>query len=301
MRQTGKFWLLAGFILFSSACSQSSLPRSTNDIQTMVTGGSTEAKSDRPTETGEGLPGYLIDPAKLAIESKDNIWTVRGSAGAVRDPEGRPASVGILLVRAPKKTVRIRRQDQDWQIDGSRVAAVRADATGAFQIQGPTSIDDLIFVKVEDAAGDQIQYKAGAANNGTVWIEGGTARTLDASRASEIANQVETAQFPPSSEELARLVEQVKTTRQCRNCNLAGADFSNADISGCDLSYSNLTGARFVLGNLVSCNFTSSNLTKVDFTQANMANSNLTLTDITGAIFSGANTEGVVGVKIPEL
>jgi hypothetical protein len=299
MRHSGKYWLLAGFIILFSACSQSSLPRSTNDIQTMMTGGSTDAKSDRPTETGEGLPGYLIDPAKLAIESKNNIWTVRGSAGAVRDPEGRPTSIGILLIRAPKKTVGISRDNQDLRINGQRIASVRADSSGAFQIQGQTQDDDLVFVKVEDAAGDQIQYKTGTVNNATLWIENGTARPLDASRASEIANQVETAQLPPSGEELTRLIEQLKTTRQCRNCNLSGADLSGIDISSCDLSFSNLKSTRFALGNLASCNFSNSNLSLADFTQANLTNANMTQADIAGAIFSGANTEGVIGVQIP--
>ncbi len=301
MRRTGTIWLTAGIIFILSACNEASqLSRSSRDIQqSVVEVPSTESKSDRPTETGEGLPGYLIDPAKLAIESKDNNWTVTGAAGAIRNPSGEAISINIWLIKAPKRTAKFQKQGQDWQLNGTQLSVVPSDASGAFKIQGTAAPDDLLFVKLEDPAGALIRYKAGSVASSMLWIEGNAAKVIDAGNSDQITAQVTAAQPNANAVELARLVEQVRTTGQCRNCNLAGADLSGFEIDQCDLSFSNLMGAKFVLSNISACNFTNSNLSQVDFTQANMAGANLTQADINGAIFSGANTEGVVGIQIP--
>jgi hypothetical protein len=301
MRLTCKIWLMTTSILFLGACNKASpLPRGTNDIQqSIVEAPSTEAKSDRPNETGEGLPGYLIDPAKLAIESQDNVWTVTASPSAVRNQKGEAASVKVWLIKVAKRTAKLLKQNQDWQVNGTQVAAVQADAQGAFKIQASATADDLLFVKLEDAAGAQIHYKSGAVTSSILWIDGNTAKVIDATSSEQITAQVAAAQPDPNAAELARLIEQVKSTGQCRNCNLAGADLSGLEIVECDLSFSNLMGAKFVLSNIVSCNFTNSNLSQVDFTQANMAGANLSQADVNGAIFNGANTEGVTGAQIP--
>jgi uncharacterized protein YjbI with pentapeptide repeats len=301
MRLTGKLGLMAGSIFIFSACNKASpLPRGANDIQqSVVEAPSTESKSDRPSETGEGLPGYLIDPAKLAIESKDNIWTITGSSASVRHENGTAAGLNVWLIKVAKRTARFQKQNQSWQLNGTKLAAIQADAEGAFKIQGTVTADDLLFVKLEDSAAAQIQYKAGAVATSVLWIEGNAAKLIDASSADQIRTQVIAAQPEPNATELARLVEQVKTTGQCRNCNLAGADLSGLEIVECDLSFSNLMGAKFVLSNVASCNFTNSNLSQVDFTQANMAGANLTQADISEANFTGANIEGVIGAQIP--
>ncbi len=301
MRRTGTIWLMAGIIFIQSACNKASqLSRSSKDIQqSVVEVPSPESKSDRPTETGEGLPGYLIDPAKLAIESKDGNWTITGVAGAVRNPDGEAISFNILLIKAAIRTAKFQKQGQDWQLNGMQLSVVASDASGAFKIQGTAASDDLLFVKLEDPAAAQIRYKAGSVASSMLWLEGNTAKVIDAGHSDQITAQVTAAQPNANAVELARLVEQVKTTGQCRNCNLAGADLSGFEIAQCDLSFSNLMGAKLVLSNISSCNFTNSNLSQVDFTQANMAGANLTMTDISGAIFNGANTEGVVGIQIP--
>jgi hypothetical protein len=301
MRRTGTIWLMAGTILLLSACNNASpLPRGSHDIhQSVVEAPSTEAKTDRPSETGEGLPGYLIDPAKLAIESKDNAWTITGATGAVRNPKSEAFSINVWLIRVPKRTAKFEKQNQDWQLNGTQLAVVSSDALGAFKIQGAITTDDLLFIKLEDPSGAQIRYKAGSVASSMLWIEGRSAKLIDVSSSEQITAQVTAAQANPNASELARLVEQVRTTGQCRNCNLAGADLSGFEIDQCDLSFSNLMGAKFVRSNIAACNFTNSNLSQADFTQANMAGANLTQTDISAAVFSGANTEGLIGVQIP--
>lgn len=119
--------------------------------------------------------------------------------------------------------------------------------------------------------------------------------------AAQISGQVTSAQVDAMTTELVRLIEQVKSTGQCRNCNLAGADLAGLEIVSCDLSFANLMGAKLVLTNLASCNRQDSKLSQADFTQANMAGANLTQTDISRAFFMGANTDGVIGAQTPGL
>lgn len=300
MRRTGNIWLTAGFIFSFMACNKAGpLTRTAGDMQSVVEAPSTDAKTDRPTETGEGLPGYLIDPAKLAMETKDNIRTITGSAAAVRSMQGPAASLNVWMIKVNKRSAKFQKQNQDWILDGTQIAAVRADAAGSFKIQGSISADELLFLKLEDSAGAKIQYKSTALATSVLWIDNNAAKSMDADNAAQISAQVTSAQSDARATELARLIEQVKTTGQCRNCNLAGADLSGLEIVGCDLSLSNLMGAKFVLTNLASCNFTNSNLSQANFTQANMAGANLTQTDISGAVFTGANTDGVIGAQIP--
>lgn len=300
MRRTGNIWLIAGFIYSLMACNKAApLTRTANDMQSVVEAPSTDAKTDRPTETGEGLPGYLIDPAKLAMETQDNLRTITGSAAAVRSVQGPAASLRVLLIKANKRSAKFQKQNQEWTLNGSQIAAVQADAAGAFKIQGSITADELLFLKLEDSAGAQIHYKSTAMATSILWIEGNAAQPMDADHAAQISAQVTAAQSDTRATEVARLIEQLKTTGQCRNCNLAGADLSRLEIVSCDLSFSNLMGAKFVLANLASCNFTNSNLSQADFTQANLAGANLTQTDLSGAVFTGANTDGVVGAQIP--
>ncbi|HET9236800.1 MAG TPA: pentapeptide repeat-containing protein [Oligoflexus sp.] len=300
MRRTGTIWLMAGFIYSLTACNKAApLTRTANDLQSVVDAPSTDAKTDRPTETGEGLPGYLIDPAKLAIETQDNLRTIVGSAAAVRSVQGPAASLRVLLIRVDKRSAKFQKNNQDWTLNGSQIVAVQADVAGAFKIQGSITADELLFLKLEDSAGAQIHYRSTAMASSVLWIEGNAAQPLDADHAAQISAQVTAAQSDARATEVARLIEQLKTTGQCRNCNLAGADLSGLEIVSCDLSFSNLMAAKFVLANLASCNFTNSNLSQADFTQANLAGANLTQTDLSGAVFTGANTDGVVGTQIP--
>jgi uncharacterized protein YjbI with pentapeptide repeats len=300
MRRTVNIWLMAGFIYSLMACNKAApLTRTANDMQSVVEAPSTDAKTDRPTETGEGLPGYLIDPAKLAMETKDNIRTITGSAAAVRSVDGPAASMKVLMIKANKRTAKFQKQNQDWILNGTEIAAVQADAAGSFKIQGTLSSDDLLFLKLEDTNGSRISYKSTASATSILWIEGNSASALDAEHAAQISAQVTAAQAEVRATELARLIEQLKTTGQCRNCNLAGADLSRLEIVSCDLSFSNLMNAKFVLANVSGCNFTNSNLSQADFTQANLAGANLTQTDLSEAVFTGANTDGVVGAQIP--
>lgn len=300
MRRTGNIWLIAVFIYSLMACNKAApLTRAANDMQSVVEAPSTEGKTDRPTETGEGLPGYLIDPAKLAIETKDDLRTIAGSTAAVRSVDGSPASMKVLMIKANKRTAKFQKQNQNWILNGTEIAAVQADAAGSFKIQGSISADELLFLKLEDSSGARIQYQSTVVASSVLWIEGNAAKPVNGEHAAQISAELTAAQTDARATELARVIEQLKTTGQCRNCNLAGADLSRLEIVSCDLSFSNLMGAKFVLANLASCNFTNSNLSQADFTQANLAGANFTQTDLSGAVFTGANTDGVVGAQIP--
>lgn len=78
-------------------------------------------------------------------------------------------------------------------------------------------------------------------------------------------------------------VRQLLTTNACRNCNLSGADLSQAHIIGADLRGADLSGA----------NLTGANLEGADLTQANLTGANLTGAFLTNAVFASADLDEV--------
>ncbi|MEA5497615.1 pentapeptide repeat-containing protein [Limnoraphis robusta Tam1] len=86
---------------------------------------------------------------------------------------------------------------------------------------------------------------------------------------------------------------QLLTSKQCPNCNLAGAGLVLADLVGADLVGANLTGANLSRANLTGANLQGANLTGAslhgaNLTGANLAGANLNGTDLRGAYLMNA-------------
>jgi uncharacterized protein YjbI with pentapeptide repeats len=96
------------------------------------------------------------------------------------------------------------------------------------------------------------------------------------------------------------LIWQIHNTE---SCNLAGTDFSKADLRQTNLQGLDLSGKNFSKANLLNANLTGSNLAgadlsgamlaKANFTNANLADANLTNVHLGGTNFSGANLQGI--------
>jgi uncharacterized protein YjbI with pentapeptide repeats len=78
-------------------------------------------------------------------------------------------------------------------------------------------------------------------------------------------------------------IEQLLTTGECYQCNLEGADFTDAHLLGADLREANLRGA----------NLTGANLEGADLTGANLAGANLTLALAINTELRDTNLDGV--------
>jgi hypothetical protein len=74
--------------------------------------------------------------------------------------------------------------------------------------------------------------------------------------------------------------------------NLTGADLSGADLSGVDLSWANLTGANLYMAKLIHANMDGATLDGARLEKANAENANFNCTDLNGANFRLANTDG---------
>ncbi|HEY9704718.1 MAG TPA: pentapeptide repeat-containing protein, partial [Allocoleopsis sp.] len=89
---------------------------------------------------------------------------------------------------------------------------------------------------------------------------------------------------PPVIESSDPLIKQLLETKQCINCNLAGADLSGMNLKGVNLTGANLQNAKFNQTQLESANLNGANLQNAD-----LINSNLTYTNLIGANFKNAN------------
>ncbi|MCP3673730.1 MAG: pentapeptide repeat-containing protein, partial [Gammaproteobacteria bacterium] len=77
-------------------------------------------------------------------------------------------------------------------------------------------------------------------------------------------------------------------------------DFSEAKLTGVNLSLANLTDTNFLKAylyesNLHKSNFSGADLTQVNLTEANLTGANLTRTKLTGVNLTGANLYNTIG------
>lgn len=78
------------------------------------------------------------------------------------------------------------------------------------------------------------------------------------------------------------------TQKACPGCNLAGADLTRMQLSGCNLEKANLAGARLLLADLVGANLRGANLSGVVLGGADLAQADLTGANLEGAVLDGA-------------
>jgi uncharacterized protein YjbI with pentapeptide repeats len=92
-------------------------------------------------------------------------------------------------------------------------------------------------------------------------------------------------------------LEQLKTTQNCRACDLSGANLSarnlsGADLSGADLSNADLSGARLSGAGLSGTNLSNANLSAADITGANLSGARLSMTIWTDGTKCGSESIG---------
>lgn len=106
-------------------------------------------------------------------------------------------------------------------------------------------------------------------------------------------------------------VRQLLASKQCQNCDLAGAGLVMADLSGADLTKANLAGANLSRANLSGANLRGANLSGVglfgaNLTGANLSGANLQNADLRhtylvnaqldGVNLNGINLQGAIGI-----
>jgi serine/threonine protein kinase len=84
-------------------------------------------------------------------------------------------------------------------------------------------------------------------------------------------------------------VVQLLTTRECRNCNLRGADLSGTNLRSVDLKGADLRGANLRNADLRSSSLENVNLTDADLRNADLRGADLKDADLTATKLEGAN------------
>jgi len=87
-------------------------------------------------------------------------------------------------------------------------------------------------------------------------------------------------------------LEQLKSKKACRHCDLSGANLSGVDLSG-----ANLSGASFLKANLGGANLSGANLRGASLLKANTSGANFKGADLSGAIWHNASIckDGSIG------
>lgn len=94
------------------------------------------------------------------------------------------------------------------------------------------------------------------------------------------------------SQEVAENVRKLRSSRQCRQCNLNGADLRNYSLDEVDLQWANLSEALLNGVDLTRANLQDAILFKADLQDANLSDANLSGANLEEANLSDANLEG---------
>jgi len=94
------------------------------------------------------------------------------------------------------------------------------------------------------------------------------------------------------SQEVAENVRKLRSSRQCRQCNLNGADLRNYSLDEVDLQWANLSEALLNGVDLTRANLQDAILFKADLQDANLSDANLSGANLEKANLSDANLEG---------
>lgn len=112
------------------------------NASTFGSGNAKSEKSDdgrRPSETGEGLVGYLRDPEALEYQRSNGALSIRGGSGAIAVDQGSPAGLTVCLQQAAAATVEaiLNAGQQFGGSDVTTLAETQADADGGFAFSVP--------------------------------------------------------------------------------------------------------------------------------------------------------------------
>ena len=89
-------------------------------------------------------------------------------------------------------------------------------------------------------------------------------------------------------------IEKLKKTKNCRECDLSGANLSRFDLSGADLEGADLSQAKLFLTNLSEANLQNANLSGAIFGGADLGDADLRGADLRGASLDTAYLGGTL-------
>lgn len=257
----------------------------------------TDAKGDRPQETGEGLPGYLIDPSLLQASRSQESWTIQGAASAVRSRTGAGTTAQKLLVLAYKNNSNAFRREQGLLIVTARVlSSLTSLDNGSFQVLVKSDADDSIFIRLADSYADtELAFKPGsnAADRVMLDVQSNRFQAFDEESTQRLASSID----PVGTQQQQILT--LKSTRACRSCNLSGVDLSSADLNGCILTSAVLVGTKFIGADIRNCQMQNANLQGADLTGADLSAADLTGANMSNATLTNAILTNTKGLTLP--
>lgn len=256
-----------------------------------------EAKGDRPQETGEGIPGYLLDPDLLVKAMVGTETEISGTAGAVRSvrDNGTQAQM-IWLIGYQNGTHSFRREPDRLILSGRLLALVTTQENGAFTARVALAPDEMLFLRLNDGRADaELAFSPGKDATDRVVLDAANGKFLGFDSAS--TQKLSTAIDPLGSP--AAQLAFLKATRACRSCTLPEVNLAGVDLNGCVLIGSNLSGADLTGADLRNCQLQMSKLSNANLTRANLSAADLTQADLGNAILDDAVLTNVKGYPAP--
>lgn len=146
-------WLAALALSFTFACTQKKSDAHENKPND---------DTRRPTEAGEGVPGYLTDPSAVVVKVEDGTVIISAPAGSVVAEAGSVTDVNVAVIQIETRVLEqaIAEGGAQGSLVGKIVASGKASADGSFRLTFPfTSFDPVVI------------HVGGGGDDGTVSFE----------------------------------------------------------------------------------------------------------------------------------
>jgi len=288
---------MLSMMVLSGACKLSRDFQKDQDKSVAAAEPDTQAKGDRPQETGEGLPGYLIDAELLTQKTVGDETQISGAVRAVRSrmDNGTP-SQKILFIGYKKEAKAFRRDNKTLILKGRLITSLSTQADGSFMSNARLENAETLFIRLADTYTDaELAFVPGNSAIDRVMLDPITGKFVAFDEAS---TQRISYDIDPVGTQLAQ-IETLRSTRACRSCNLSGASLPGLDLNGCVLLDAILIGTDFTGADLRNCQFQKSDLSNANLTRADLSAADLTQATLTNAILTDAILTNVKGFQPP--
>lgn len=228
-------------------------------------------KEERPHESGEGLPGYLIEPSAITI-AKDKLQVhIKGGEGAIVKETSDGKRVYINVVQLEKNNFDITVKEDNQVISGQYIGNITPAVNGSFDKIFIINNDGPVVITISDIK----------KSNDIKLSDGPKISSIFKSLTSDLPAQSFTRILAENLTSFSKAdLKKIQNSKECIRCNLRGADLSHMDLSSgsymyTDFSHCNLRKTNFFGANLSFAIFTGTNLSEANTTDTNISEAKL--------------------------
>jgi hypothetical protein len=240
--------------------------------------------------------GFLIDPTLVEKQGSTQWPEFVGRAGSIRQDMALTTKVTeVELLAFDTVTKPVEAISNVSQLAVRLVASTAVSSDGSFRLGGELRSGELVFLRAPALRNKPVRLDKSKSDKGLVWLDADhdLVRQVDIPAAYTLTEQIE------PSPALQGMIQRLRNSRQCRNCDLSGASLRGENLANVDLSGARLLGVKLNGSMLANADLRGADLRGADFSGSNLAGADFTGALIEGALFIDAFLETAINLNPP--